>query len=78
MCKFTFSEKYEKVYSLLYFKSNMMLIIEFPDEKANESYLANFEKQMAYYKKKKVDLKKTQISDAVSYTHLTLPTILLV
>ena len=40
-----------------------MLIIEFPDEKANESYLANFEKQMAYYKKKKVDLKKTQISD---------------
>ena len=62
-CKFTFAEKYEKVYSLLYFKTNMMLIIEFPDEKANEAYLANFEKQMNYYKKKKVSLKKTQISD---------------
>lgn len=63
MCKFTFSEKYEKVYSLLYFRSNMMLIIEFPDEKANEAYLANFEKQMEYYKKKKVEMQKTQISD---------------
>ena len=63
MCKFTFAEKYEKVYSLLYFRTNMLLIIEFPDEKANEAYLANFDKQMDYYKKKKVKLKKTQISD---------------
>lgn len=63
MCKFTFAEKYEKVYSLLYFRTNMLLIIEFPDEKANEAYLANFDKQMEYYKKKKVALKKTQISD---------------
>lgn len=63
MCKFTFAEKYEKVYSLLYFRTNMLLIIEFPDEKANEAYLANFDKQMDYYKKKKVELKKTQISD---------------
>jgi hypothetical protein len=41
----------------------MLLIIEFPDEKANEAYLANFEKQKDYYKKKKVSLKRTQISD---------------
>jgi hypothetical protein len=63
ICKFTFAEKYEKIYSLLYFRTNMLLIIEFPDEKANEAYLANFDKQMDYYKKKKVKLKKTQISD---------------
>ena len=66
MCKFTFAEKYEKIYSLLYFRTNMMLIIEFPDEKSNEAYLANFEKQMEYYKKKKVTLKKTQISDEIT------------
>jgi hypothetical protein len=66
MCKFTFAEKYEKVYSLLYFRSHMMLIIEFPDEKSNEAYLANFEKQMEYYQKKKVDLKQTQISDELT------------
>ena len=66
LCKFTYAEKYEKVYSLLYFRSNMLLIIEFPDEKQNELYLDGFQKLMTYYQKRKIKLKETQISDELT------------
>ena len=63
LCKFTMSEKYEKVYSLLYYKTNMLLIIQFPSESSNEEYLDAFQTAMEFYQDKRVRVSQTKVTD---------------
>lgn len=46
----------------------MLLIIEFPSESENEEYLDEFETAMEYYKKKKVQVSQTKVTDEQKVT----------
>lgn len=52
LSKFTFAEKYEKVFGLLYYRLHMLLMVEFPDEQSAERFLRRFRKHVNYYRHK--------------------------
>lgn len=54
--KITFLEKFEQIYLTIYYRHNMMLILEFTDESACNSYQAKLQKLVDFYAKKKLNL----------------------
>ena len=66
LSKVTFLEKFEQIFLTIYYRHNMMLILEFPTESENNSYLKTLTKLVTYYRTKKIDLPMIQVSDFIS------------
>lgn len=47
--KITFLEKFEKSFLTIYYRHNMMLILDFPSEGECDSYQAQLQKLVDYY-----------------------------
>ena len=56
LSKITFIEKFEQIFLTIYYRHNMMLILEFVDEPACNSYQATLQNLIDYYTKKKLEL----------------------
>lgn len=56
LSKITFIEKFEQIYLTIYYRHNMMLILEFVDESSCDTYQAALQKLVTYFTKKKLDL----------------------
>jgi hypothetical protein len=57
MAKISFYEKFEQIYLTIYYKTNMILIVEFPTEADADKYLAKLGKLIEFYTSRDLDLK---------------------
>ena len=55
--KITFLEKFEQVFLTIYYRHNMMLIIEFPTEGECNSYLKSLQALVDFYSIKQLEIK---------------------
>ena len=63
LSRITFLEKFEKIYLTIYYKHNMMLILNFNSEKECDDYLKVLKKLVDYYVNFKFRIKKYEIID---------------
>ena len=57
IAKITFCEKFEQIYLTVYYKTNMMLIVEFPSEPECDKYLNKLQKLVEFFSSRALELK---------------------
>jgi len=58
LAKVTFYEKFEQRYLTIYYRTNMMLIMDFETEDATDKYIAKLSKLIEFYQGRDLELKQ--------------------
>jgi hypothetical protein len=58
LAKVSFYEKFEQQYLTIYYRTNMMLIMDFETEEATDKYIAKLSKLVEFYQARDLELKQ--------------------